>query len=340
MSRAIPVFVLGNHVQACCWQVQRLPKAGETYQATGLTVEPGGKGLNVAIGMHRQGLRVQVMIGCGQDGAADELLKVLRSEGLDTTHVLQFPGASGWGAGFIGADGQNAIAVYPGANLLLAPSHVQSARAEIEQARLVYGQFETSVSAVTEAFAIAHARGIVTVLNPSPWQTPPEALRRTTHTVLVNETEAKELFGVQEPWATQWPQMQADMEHRLPSFWQAWPAAQQLVVTLGEHGAVVYWREPSAYDGLRGIFMPAPTVQAVDTVGAGDAFATGFVSTWLACQDTGKSAFQSAQEALEQGHICGAHMAATRGVLDGLPLAQQMPSLQARLRPGHAELIR
>jgi ribokinase len=114
MRKAGSVFVLGNHVQACCWQVQRLPTAGETFQATGLTVEPGGKGLNVAIGLHRQGLDVSVMMGCGQDAAADELLKVLRQEGLDTAHVFQFPGASGWGAGLIGANVKTRSRCTPG----------------------------------------------------------------------------------------------------------------------------------------------------------------------------------------------------------------------------------
>lgn len=340
MRKAGSVFVLGNHVQACCWQVQRLPTAGETFQATGLTVEPGGKGLNVAIGLHRQGLDVSVMMGCGQDAAADELLKVLRQEGLDTAHVLQFPGASGWGAGLIGANGQNAIAVYPGANLLLAPSHVQAARPQIERARLVYGQFETSLTAVTEAFVIAQAQDVITVLNPSPWQEPPERLRQCTHTVLVNETEAQALLGVETPWLNPWPIVQRSIETHLPAFWQAWPVAQQLVITLGEHGVVLYAREPLTSDGVRGLYMPAPTIQAVDTVGAGDAFATGFVASWIASRDAGLTALQLVVAALEEGQICGAHMAATRGVLGALPQADQMGSLRASYQPGKAVCLR
>ncbi|PUE11762.1 hypothetical protein B9Z51_05690 [Limnohabitans sp. T6-5] len=336
MDKAVSVFVLGNHVQACCWHVQRLPKAGETFQATGLSVEPGGKGFNVAIGLRRLGLNVQVMIGCGQDGAAQELLKVLQHEGLSTRHVIQFPGASGWGAGLIGADGQNAIAVYPGANLLLAPSHVQTAKAQIEASQLVYGQFETSVSAVAEAFAIAHAAGIVTVLNPSPWQQPPDSLLHSTHTVLVNETEAQALLGVEAPWPSEWPQMQTDIESQLTTFWQGWPAAQQLVITLGEQGAAMYWREPASHCGVRGLYMPAPAIQALDTVGAGDAFASGFVATWLAQQNTAMSNLKRCQVALEQAHVCGAHLAATQGVLDALPHAAQMIELRERYRPGQA----
>ena len=37
------LFVLGSFVQACCWTVDRLPKAGETFIASSVTVEAGGK---------------------------------------------------------------------------------------------------------------------------------------------------------------------------------------------------------------------------------------------------------------------------------------------------------
>ena len=106
-------FVLGNFVQACCWQVARLPAPSETLQAHGFHKEAGGKGLNVAVGLQRLGARVQTLIGCGQDAAADELLALLATEGVDATHVHRLPGPSGWGAGLIGADGHNTIAVYP-----------------------------------------------------------------------------------------------------------------------------------------------------------------------------------------------------------------------------------
>lgn len=331
-----PVFILGNHVQACCWQVARLPRAGETFTATGLSVEPGGKGLNVAIGLHRLGHVVDLMLGCGQDPAGDELLKVLQREGLHRDCVKRFAGASGWGAGLIGADGQNAIAVYPGANLLLNAQHVREQRARIESACLVYGQFETSIEAVTEAFLLAHASGIPTVLNPSPWHNPSDALRASTHTLLVNETEAQALLT---PELASWPSNAVDMlsliHAQLPSLWAQWPALQCLVVTLGSHGAALYMREPQGAEQGQGMYMPAACIEAVDTVGAGDAFAAGFVSSWLR-NPAGQGDLPRWQAALHHGQVCGAHMASCRGVLDALPTAAQMQTLAQTHRPGLA----
>jgi ribokinase len=300
-------FVLGNFVQACCWNVPRLPLPGETLVATGVHIEPGGKGLNVAVCLQRLGAQVSTLIGCGSDAAGEQLLALLQREGLDTTHVHQLAGASGWGSGWIGADGQNAIAVYPGANLLLTAAHVAKAHGAIDGSQLVYGQFETSLLAVEAAFQYAHTRGIVTVLNPSPWQTPTPALRAHTHTLIVNEVEAQGLLALSAPLAGS-PQVSARaVALALGVFWTHWPAAQRLVLTLGALGCLAFERSVAASYWQ----APAPSVQAVDTVGAGDAFASGYCAAVLAGR--------SLADALQWGNACGAYLASQAGVLGALP---------------------
>ncbi len=300
---------MGNYVQACCWMVPRLPQPGETLVATGLHVEAGGKGLNVAVCLQRLGLNVTTLIGCGNDAAGQQLLDLLQREGISTAHVHSLPGASGWGSGWIGADGNNAIAVYPGANLLLTADHAQQASSAIAQAQLVYGQFETSLAAVDAAFSIAYAHGVPTVLNPSPWQTASAVVRSSTHTLIVNETEAQQLLAL--PSALQGsPQQCAQaIQARLPALWHDWPAAQRLVVTLGAQGSLA-WDKTTAQP----VHVSAPLITAVDTVGAGDAFASGYCAAVLAGHGL--------QEALTWGNACGAHVASLAGVLDALPTAQ------------------
>ena len=289
--------VLGNFVQACCWQVARLPAPGETLQAHGFHKEAGGKVLNVAVGLQRLGARVQTLIGGGQDAAADELLALLATEGVDATHVHRLPGPSGWGAGLIGADGHNTIAVYPGANGLLTAAHAEAARSAIEAAALVYGQFETALPAVQVAFEIAHRQGVPTVLNPSPWQAPPAALRSATHTLIVNELEAAGLLDAPALLTLAVADIARAVRQRQQALAIAWPALRRLV------------------------HVPAPAVDALDTVGAGDGFACGYVTAVLAGQALGT--------ALVWGNLCGAHVAARRGVLDALPFAAQLEGLLA-----------
>ncbi len=300
-------FVLGNFVQACCWNVPRLPLPGETLVATGVHVEPGGKGLNVAVCLRRLGAQVSTLIGCGSDAAGEQLLALLQREGVDATHVHQLPGASGWGSGWIGADGQNAIAVYPGANLLLTPAHVAQAHGAIDAAQLLYGQFETSLLAVEAAFQYAHAQGIACVLNPSPWQTPTSSLRATTHTLIVNEVEAQGLLALPAPLAGSVLASAQAIALALGTFWAQWSVAQRLVVTLGALGCLAFERVQAASYW----HAPAPVVQVVDTVGAGDAFASGYCAAVLAgC---------SLADALQWGNACGAYLASQAGVLGALP---------------------
>jgi ribokinase len=289
--------------------VPRLPQPGETLVATGLHIEAGGKGLNVAVCLQRLGLDVTTLIGSGNDAAGQQLLDLLQREGISTAHVHSLPGASGWGSGWIGADGNNAIAVYPGANLLLTAEHAQLASSAIVQSRLVYGQFETSLAAVDATFAIAHAHGVPAVLNPSPWQTASATVRSSTHTLIVNETEAQQLLALPSALAGTPQQCAHAVQMQLAKLWAAWPAAQRLVVTLGAQGSMAWDRGAAQH-----VHVSAPVIAAVDTVGAGDAFASGYCAAVL----DGRSL----EEALTWGNACGAHVASLAGVLDALPTAQ------------------
>jgi ribokinase len=307
--------------------VPRLPMPGETLVATGVHIEPGGKGLNVAVCLQRLGLKVDCLIGCGNDAAGSELLALLQREGIDTRHVHQLPGASGWGSGWIAADGQNAIAVFPGANLLLTETHIIQAAADIAQSRLVYGQFETALPAVEAAFAIAYDLGVTTVLNPSPWQTPPKALQRTTHTAIVNETEAIGLLAITNALEASPLACARQIASSLTNFWQRWPIAQRLIVTLGASGSLGFEKS----NALQCWHAAAPTIKAIDTVGAGDAFASGYCAATVAGHDLAN--------ALSWGNTCGAYLASKKGVLGALPtesllhelLDQTPPSLMLSL---------
>ncbi|MDO5691273.1 MAG: ribokinase [Pseudomonadota bacterium] len=305
----------------------RLPHAGETVAAHALHIEPGGKGLNVAIGLKRLGIAVHTLIGCGTDAAGSDLLALLAREGIDTRHVHRFDGPSGWGAGLIGADGENVIAVFAGANAALEPAHVTLAQEDVRAAQLVYGQLETSLGTVQAAFELAHTSGVMTVLNPSPWCEMPPELSRHTHTLIVNQSEAAHLLGLSSPLADDVSGAVHALRQWLPGLRQYWPALQRLVLTLGANGSLGC----EAVDGgWRGWHVPAPRVRVLDTVGAGDAFACGYCAAVLAGEPLAA--------ALRWGNLCGAHMVQQHGVLAALPGKARLTAL--RRRPLTSEPIR
>ena len=317
------IFVVANFVMACCWRVSRLPQPGETFVASALSMEPGGKGLNVAIGAHRLGAQVDVMLGIGDDGAGQQLLNLLASEGLGANYVHKLGAQSGYGAGMIADDGQNAIAVFPGPNLLLTAAHVDQAESAIAAAALVYGQFETSVPAVQRAFELARRHGVRTVLNPSPWQAIPAPLLAACDVIVANEVEAAHLLGLVEPLAGQSAAQVAQLlAPHVAGLWAALPDVSRtpplLVVTLGAHGCVAF------ESGQLPLPLSAFEVNALDTMGAGDAFASALCMALCNGLDL--------ETALTRANAAGAWLAAHHGVLDALPTAAQLGAFYASSR--------
>ena len=307
------LFVVANFVLACCWKVPRLPVLGETLRASGLSMEAGGKGLNVAVGARRLGNAVEALFGIGDDLAGDSLLGLLTREGISGAHVYRLSGPSGHGAGFIDAEGGNAIAVYPGANLLLHAGHAALAEPEISRAGWVYGQFETSLAALLGCFQLAKRHGVPTMLNPSPWQAVSAELLALTDVLLVNEIEAVALLGLKAPLSGGLAECAAKLEAK-----RGLLGAHILVVTLGELGAVALRPDQAA------IMSPGFKITAMDTVGAGDAFAAGLLHKLGA-----NAAFA---EALLFANACGALVASRSGVLEALPALETVEKFMAEYR--------
>ncbi len=305
------IFVLGSVVQAMCWKVDTLPQAGETRAATALAVEVGGKGINVAIGTKRLGADSYTLLGIGHDATGEEFMRLLEKEGISSEHTWKLAPQSGYGAGMIAADGENAIAVYPGPNLLLTAEHARQAQAEIKESDLVYAQFETSLPAITEAFRIAREQAVRTVLNPSPWQNIPSALLDMTDVLIVNEVEAGELLSPLPPLRGSLPECETALRSSLEGFWRNWQGSL-LVVTLGATGSIAFER-----DG-RSSPVAGYQVDAIDTVGAGDAFASSF------CVELCKRT--QLTQALRHANAAGAIVASRFGVLDALPTAEVLQS--------------
>lgn len=297
------VFVLGSYINANSMVVKQLPKAGESVQADELWAEHGGKGLNVAIGIHRLGLPTHTLLAIGHDAAGDALVTLFQDEGLNIQGIVRTHAPSGFGVGLVAADGNNIIAVYPGANAQLAPQHVQAVSNILGDCQLVCAQFEIPDAPILEAFRQARQYGIKTLLNPSPWRELDATLLALTDILVLNETEAAVCFGIADVDTmslVQWLRL-------LPLL--AWEG-ELLVVTLAERGCVALQR------GQVAIHEPAWTITPVDPTGAGDAFTAGLAYALLNDYPLVK--------ALRFANACGAMVASRQGVLSALPFVAQV----------------
>jgi ribokinase len=91
-ERANAVVVVGGAVMDLISVVEKLPEKGESVQATSFQMNPGGKGLNLAVAGARMGFDVRFAAAVGDDEPATRLLEYMRSEDLSTDLIIRAPG--------------------------------------------------------------------------------------------------------------------------------------------------------------------------------------------------------------------------------------------------------
>jgi ribokinase len=248
----VDVIVVGSANADLVVTVDRRPGPGETVLGSDTDVLPGGKGANTAVAAAKLGARVSLLAAIGDDTHGRMLLKSLREAGVDVTEIQRSDRPTGVAYIFVTPDGENSILVSPGANSALSADDLT-----IPAAKVLVASLEVPLQTIEHAVAVAAERGIRAVVNVSPPAQLSEATLATLDPIVVNEHEAAELLaGDSDP-------------RRLLEL-----GPRSAVITLGASGALVVEQ-----GGVQTV--EAPSVEAVDTTGAGDAF-TGALAAQLA----------------------------------------------------------
>lgn len=309
MSRKSSVFALGSFVVACSAKVERFPRPGESLAAEAFTVEAGGKGFNLMVGARRLGASVDGLLAVGDDFFGQLAPPALRRAGLDHAMLRRHAAATGSGIGFTDRNSENLMAVFSGANLALSAADVAAVTPAIQASAMVLAQFEIGDEPIREAFRVATAAGVPTLLNPSPWRRIDPAILAKTSILVVNRVEAAALaagLGVAGSVEAELPRIAAALREQGPD---------TLVVTLGAHGAIAVAGDAAP---LTQAAFPAA---CVDALGAGDAFTAGFVAALV----SGRTLAQS----LRQAAACGALATQKLGVYEALPDRAQVDAFLA-----------
>jgi ribokinase len=239
---------------------KRMPSAGETVIGERFQMGFGGKGANQAVMAARLGARVSMVGAVGDDVYAQMTIDNLGRQGVDSAFVARVSGSSGVAPIWVEPDGTNRIIVVPGANDEVEPDHAAAAIAAMDQVDVVIGQLEIPQRVTLAAFRVARDRGAVTILNPAPAATVDPELLEASHWLIPNETEFATLARL--AWFDPVDDVQVRVFAELYS--------PRVVLTLGARGAAFLTADGSVER------LPAITVQAVDTTGAGDAFVGAF----------------------------------------------------------------
>lgn len=241
--------------------VSRLPKPGETVAGGTFSMAAGGKGANQALAARRAGAAVRHVSAVGRDAFADLALDLLKQDGVDLSGLKTVDGPTGIAMIFVDTQGENVIAVLPGANGTVTEADADAALASLSGGVLLLQQ-EVPQAATERALDIARENGIISILNTAPFLDTTTALAPKASILIANETEFALLTGrgIDE----------------LDAAMAAWAQAhrQTVIVTLGGDGA-----RAATADGQT-ISVPAHKVTPVDTVGAGDTFC-GYLAAGL-----------------------------------------------------------
>lgn len=297
------VVVLGSVNSDLVAGLDTLPSPGATVLARSLRESGGGKGANQAVAAARLGASVAFVGAVGADDRGRAMRAALMAEGVDTAG-LRVAADTPTGAALILVDSsaENVIVVAPGANMMLDEQDVECAAALLTPCSVLLCQLEIPQAVVTAAARAARSTGARVVLNAAPADGVDNELLADADVLVVNAAEAAALLG-------RVPIMPADGPDAARELSRVVPA---VVLTLGAHGAVV-----ADNDGVATV-RPHP-VQAIDTVGAGDAF-TGA----LACE---LARGMSLRAAAATGAAAGALAACAPGAQDSMPTRAQLDAL-------------
>ena len=290
-------------------RVKNMPKPGETIHTKEIFSAGGGKGANQAVAAQRSGAKTHFIGAVGDDDAGKTMLDLLTQEKINLAGITKMTKQS-TGQAYVTVDdaGENQIMIHGDANMTFTPDDVAAHRDIIEASDFVVAQFESAVDSTVEAFKIAQAAGVKTILNPAPaMEKVPAELLVVTDMIVPNETETETLTGIAITDEASMMKASAAL-HEL--------GISAVIITIGSKGAF--------YDinGRHGV-IPAFKVEAVDTTSAGDTF-IGAMSSVL------DKDFSNLEDAIRYGNRASSIAVQRFGAQPSIPYKNEITAAEGK----------
>lgn len=292
-----PIIVFGSINMDLVAKTPRLPVAGETLQGYQFFTAPGGKGANQAVASAQLGIPTYLVGRLGNDDFGNQLRHGLQAAGVHTDGILVDDAASS-GVAVIAVDdaGENNIIIIPGTNGRVNQQDVERLTYLLAGAAALLLQLEIPLPAVLAAAQAARKVGVPVILDPAPAQGDilPE-LYSLVNIITPNEVEASQLVGFPVDGQEAAAKASAELRQR---------GVSTVIVKLGAQGVFCATEKET-------FFVPAFSVQAIDTVAAGDAFNGGLAAALAEGRPL--------REAVLWGAAAGAISATKAGAQPSLP---------------------
>jgi ribokinase len=261
MDRRPRIAVVGSANIDLTTFTAQFPKPGETIFGQKFDLGFGGKGANQAVAARLCGADVFMVARVGSDLFGPATIENFKKLGIDATHVKQVEGlSSGVAPIFVDPSGQNRILVVKGANDAIKAADVDAAAETLKSADCIVLQFEIPLETVYYTVAFAKKNGIRCILNPAPAQAVDMGALQGLDYFVPNESEAETITGM--------PVRNLDDTKKCAEKLVA-GGIGRVILTLGANGSLLAGREGMEH-------LPAFSVKAIDSTGAGDAFIGSF----------------------------------------------------------------
>ena len=230
---------------------KNIPADGETLFGDSFQMGFGGKGANQAVMAGLLGADVYMITCLGDDVYKEMTINNYEANNVNTDHIQLVKGASGVAPIWVDATGQNRIIVIPGANNEIDAQKAITSIEEIGDISVLVGQCEIPMEVNHEVFQYAKGNSVTTIFNPAPAKKLEREFLEHISWLIPNENEFELISGMK------------PNDDNFLKFNEEIPC--NLIVTLGEKGAVLVDENKTHY-------FDAPSVNAIDTTGAGDSF--------------------------------------------------------------------
>ncbi len=274
---------------------------GGKTEADEISLETGGSGTNVAVGLARLGIASATLAAVGDDWMKEQIINALTLEGVESSLVQVERGVkTGMSVILVAADGGRSIITYRGASKGLVGVKIdweKVARADWIQ----IGALGGNLSLVEDLVSYARERKIRVGWNPGKGELAhKEGVMRLLPKVellLLNRMEASGFL--RHPY-----EEMKEMAEKLIQF-----GVKMVSITDGKKGAGV---------ACGGVWLTSPAfkTKSIDDTGAGDAFTAGLVAGRLAEKDLAVS--------LQMGLANGANKVTELGAKRGLLRKREM----------------
>jgi sugar/nucleoside kinase (ribokinase family) len=289
------------------------PRMGAEVTVADFELTLGSASAIFACGVAKLGHKVTFISQVGRDDFGEFCLKALRTARVPTDNVLINKRVKTGVTVSLSTRTDRALVTYPGA--IASFNYGQLKMAQLRGQRHLhmtsYFLQEGLRPSFPQIFREARRTGLTTSFDPNSdpeqaWGGGINEVLAGTDVLFLNETEARQLTRAR------------GVRGALKILGQAVPCA---VVKLGAKGAV-------AIKGGEVVSAPGFEVEALDTTGAGDSFAAGFVSTYLRGRPLA--------ECLRAGNACGALSTLKAGGTAGQPDARALKAFLNARRVGGA----